>query len=279
MSGHDKSVTQSGNRIDRLFADRTRKRFIPFLTAGDPSLDLSFELVHALVEAGADLIELGVPYSDPLADGPTIQRASQRALAGKVTIFDVLRLTAQLRESGVIIPLVLFSYYNPVLQYGIEQFFADLAKHGADGIVIPDLPVEENEQAVAAARKHHLHLISLVAPTSESRIAKIGRQASGFVYCVSSLGVTGARDSLRTDLAQFVEKVKANTEVPAAVGFGISTPEQVREVASYADGVIVGSAIVQEIERNIALLTNPETKKAGIENIKTFVQRLSGALQ
>lgn len=279
MIGHDTRFVQSENRIDKLFADRTRKRFIPFLTAGDPTLELSFEIVHALVEGGADLIELGVPYSDPLADGPTIQRASQRALAEKVTICDVLQLVTRLRESGITVPIVLFSYYNPVLQYGIERFFADLAKHGADGIVIPDLPVEENEQAASAALQHQLHLISLVAPTSESRIAKIGQQASGFVYCVSSLGVTGARDSLRTDLAQFVEKVKANTTAPTAVGFGISTPEQVRQVASFTDGVIVGSAIVQEVERNIELLINPDTKNAGIENIKTFVQRLSCALQ
>lgn len=267
------------NRIDQLFADRTKKRFIPFVTAGDPSLDISFQIVQALVEAGSDLIELGVPYSDPLADGPTIQRASQRALDEKVTIHDVLQLVSRLRESGITVPLVLFTYYNPVLQYGIDRFFADLAKHGADGIVIPDLPVEENGPVVAAAKQHQLHLISLVAPTSDSRIAKIGEQATGFLYCVSSLGVTGARTSLRDDLAAFVARVQAHTSAPTAVGFGISTPEQVREVASFTDGVIVGSAIVQEIERNLPLLKDAQTVAEGLANIKNFVQRMTSALK
>lgn len=271
------SLTQ--NRIDILFSDRTKKRFIPFITAGDPSLDVSFQLVHALVEAGSDLIELGVPYSDPLADGPTIQRASQRALNGKITIVDVLAFVTRLRESGISTPIVLFTYYNPVLQYGIDRFFADLASCGADGIVIPDLPIEENGPAVAAAQINGLHIISLVAPTSENRIKTIGEQATGFLYCVSSLGVTGARTNLRHDLDQFVQKVKATTTAPTAVGFGISTPEQVREVAAYADGVIVGSAIVQEIERNLSLLTNDKTVKEGVEQIKTFVHRLASALQ
>ncbi|WP_204516821.1 tryptophan synthase subunit alpha [Brevibacillus fulvus] len=267
------------NRIDQLFADRSRKRFIPFITVGDPSLEVSFEIVKALVEAGSDLLELGVAYSDPLADGPTIQRASQRALANGVTIADVLAFVAKLRDAGINTPLVLFTYVNPVMQYGVERFFADLAKHGADGAVIPDLPAEENAEATAAAKKYGLHLISLVAPTSESRIKLIGEQASGFIYCVSSLGVTGARSQLRSDLAEFVQKVKASSGLPAAVGFGISTPEQVREVAAFSDGVIVGSAIVQQIERNLSLLAQPETKAEGMQHIKNFVQQLASGLQ
>jgi tryptophan synthase alpha chain len=267
------------NRIDRLFADRTKKRFIPYLTAGDPSLEVTARLIPALVEAGADLLELGVPYSDPLADGPTIQRASQRSLAAGTTIVDVLHLVGRMRERGIAIPLVLFSYYNPLLQYGLDRFFADLAACGADGIVIPDLPVEENREAMRAAKQHGMHLISLVAPTSEARIAMIGEQASGFLYCVSSLGVTGVRESLRADLGQFLQKVKASTQTPIAVGFGISTPEQVSLVAEHADGVVVGSAIVQEVERNLPLLTDPDSVEEGIEQIKRFVQRLSGALQ
>jgi tryptophan synthase alpha chain len=272
-------MNQLQNRIDRLFADRSRKRFIPFITIGDPSLETSFRLVRALVEAGADLIELGVPYSDPLADGPTIQRASQRALANGITIANALEFVSRLRASGIAIPLVLFSYYNPVLQIGVGRFFAELAASGADGIVIPDLPVEENGPAAEAAKQHGVHLISLVAPTSDARIQQIGRQASGFLYCVSSLGVTGARASLREDLADFLQRVKASTGVPTAVGFGISTPEQVKQVAPHTDGVIVGSAIVQEIERNLELLTDPEQISSGVENIKTFVQRLASALQ
>lgn len=272
-------MTQVSNRIDQLFADKSKKRFIPFLTIGDPSLEVSFHLVQAILEAGADLIELGVPYSDPLADGPTIQRASQRALAEKVTIRDVISLVGRLRQAGATAPLVLFTYFNPVLQYGLDKFFADLAKNGADGVIIPDLPIEENEQAVAIAKQHQLHVISLVAPTSDSRIAKIGQQAEGFLYCVSSLGVTGARTSLSNDLGQFLDKVKQQTKAPIAVGFGISTPEQVKSVAQHADAVIVGSAIVQEVERNVSLLREKGTASEGIANVKTFVQKLVSALQ
>jgi len=272
-------MIHTGNRIDQLFSDRRKTRFIPFITVGDPSVEISFRLVHALVEAGSDLIELGVPYSDPLADGPTIQRASKRALLNGVTLADVFRFVGRLRQSGITVPFVLFSYYNPVLQYGIDRFFADLAGCGADGIVIPDLPVEENRQVVAAAKRHGVHVISLVAPTSDARIRQIGSQAAGFLYCVSSLGVTGARDKLRDDLTGFLQKAKDSTKAPIAVGFGISTPEQVRELAPHADGVIVGSAIVQEVERNLELLTDEERILEGVAKIKTFVQRLARALQ
>ncbi|MGO0061021.1 tryptophan synthase subunit alpha [Brevibacillus fluminis] len=272
-------MSQATNRIDQLFADRSKKRFIPFLTIGDPSIELSFELVKEMIAAGADAIELGVPYSDPLADGPTIQRASQRALAGQVSIRDVILLVARLRQAGVEAPLILFTYVNPVLQYGLERFFADLAANGADGVIIPDLPIEENAEAVRLAKEHDLHVISLVAPTSDSRIAKIGQQAEGFLYCVSSLGVTGTRSSLRNDLDQFLGKVRESTNAPIAVGFGISTPEQVKDVAQHADAVIVGSAIVQEIERNLPLLKAEESLQEGIGNVKTFVQNLASALQ
>jgi len=272
-------MTATLNRIDRLFADRTRKRFIPFITVGDPTLEATYLLAHALVEAGADILELGIPYSDPLADGPTIQRASQRALANGVSIQDGLELVGRLRESGMEASLVLFTYVNPVLQYGIERFFADLAKYGADGVVIPDLPMEENGPAVEAAQKYGIHVISLVAPTSESRIQTIGEQATGFLYCVSSLGVTGARASLREDLADFLGRVKASTKIPTAVGFGISTPEQVKAVAPHADGVIVGSAIVLEIERHAEQLRDPEQSAEAVQKIKTFVHQLTGALQ
>ncbi|WP_134687424.1 tryptophan synthase subunit alpha [Brevibacillus migulae] len=267
------------NRIDQLFADRSKKRFIPFITIGDPSLAVSEELVIALAEAGADLIELGVAYSDPIADGPTIQRASQRALAAGVTMVDVMHLVSRVRQKGVTIPLVFFSYYNPVLQYGLDAFFHDLAACGADGIIIPDLPTEENEEASAAAKTNGVHLISLVAPTSNARISAIAQKASGFVYCVSSLGVTGVRDELPADLGQFLDRVKASTDKPIAVGFGISTPEQVRFTAKHADGVVVGSAIVREVEKNLALLTDPDKKAEGIGAVKRFVQQLTGALQ
>ncbi|MFD2371757.1 tryptophan synthase subunit alpha [Brevibacillus sp. GCM10020057] len=272
-------MTATVNRIDRLFADRSRKRFIPFITVGDPTLEATYQLAHALVEAGADILELGIPYSDPLADGPTIQRASQRALANGISIQDGLELVARLRSSGMETALVLFTYVNPVLQYGIGRFFADLAKYGADGVVIPDLPIEENGPAVAAAQKYGIHVISLVAPTSQSRIRTIGEQATGFLYCVSSLGVTGARASLRDDLADFLGRVKASTKAPTAVGFGISTPEQVRAVAPHTDGVIVGSAIVLEIERHAEQLKEPDQSAEAVAKIKTFVHQLASALQ
>lgn len=267
------------NRIDQVFADRSRKRFIPFITVGDPSLDATFKIAHALVEAGADIIELGIPYSDPLADGPTIQQASQRALKHGVAISDALQLVGKLRASGMGAGLVLFSYVNPVFQYGIERFFADLAASGADGVVIPDLPVEESGPAIEAAKKHGVHVISLVAPTSESRIKMIGEQATGFLYCVSSLGVTGARTELRSDLKDFLKRVKENTTAPTAVGFGISSPEQVRTLAPHADAVIVGSAIVREIERYEEQLQDPHQCDEAVEKIKNFVHQLSSALQ
>ncbi|WP_019122441.1 tryptophan synthase subunit alpha [Brevibacillus massiliensis] len=267
------------NRIDELFAEREKKRFIPFITTGDPSLGTSVRLIHALIEGGADLIELGVPYSDPLADGPVIQRASQRALQAGTTIQHVLEVIKELRDSGVTIPLVLFTYYNPVLQYGVGRLFERLAECGGDGIIIPDLPYEENQEALAAANQNGLHLISLVAPTSDQRIAMIGEQASGFLYCVSSLGVTGTRSGLNSNLVPFLKRVRSCTSVPLGVGFGISTPDQVREVARHAEGVIVGSAIVKEIERNLPLLEKPETVEEGIAKVKTFVQTLSSALK
>lgn len=267
------------NRIDQLFADRSKKRFIPFLSVGDPTLEISEQIIEAVIAAGADLIELGVAYSDPIADGPTIQRASQRALAAGVSITRVFELVSRLRLKGITTPLVFFSYYNPVLQYGIERFFAELSASGADGIIIPDLPIEENAEAVAAARKHGLHLISLIAPTSEARIENIAEQATGFIYCVASLGVTGVRNALSAGLSQFLEQVKSRTDKPIAVGFGISTPEQVKTVANYADGVVVGSAIVQEVERNLSQLLDPSTREEAIAQIKRFVQQLVSALQ
>ncbi|MGC5324574.1 tryptophan synthase subunit alpha [Brevibacillus sp. SYSU BS000544] len=269
----------SQNRIDQLFLDRTKKRFIPFITVGDPTLEISERIVEALVEAGADLIELGIPYSDPLADGPVIQRASGRALAAQVTLPKVLAFIKNLRNKGITTPFVLFSYYNPILQYGVERLFADLAEAGADGAVIPDLPYEENEEALAAAKRYGAHLISLVAPTSETRVAKISSKASGFIYCVSSLGVTGVRSEFHNNVLPFINQVRSHSEVPVAVGFGISTPEQVREFAGYADGVIVGSAIVQQVEANLPLLLDKATREEGLGKIKTFVQNLAGALK
>ncbi|QDX93826.1 tryptophan synthase subunit alpha [Brevibacterium sp. JNUCC-42] len=266
-------------RMEEMFADRSIKRFIPFITVGDPSLDVTFNLVHKLIEAGADIIELGVPYSDPLADGPIIQRASQRALAQGVKLKDAIVLGERLRASGVDIPLVIFTYCNPVMQYGVERFFADLQAYGLDGAIIPDLPFEESVAARASAKQHGIHLIQLIAPTSKERITMIGKEADGFLYCVSSLGVTGVRDNLPPELDDLLKNARENSSIPLAVGFGISSPEQVRAVASYADAVIVGSAIVREVEKNLEALSSKETRNSGLERVKKFVNSLTHELK
>jgi len=239
----------SPNRIDRLFADlraKKRKALVAYLVAGDPDLESTAQLVPALAEAGADLVELGVPFSDPLADGIVNQLGSQRALDSGTTLPKVLELVARLRREKCEIPLVLFTYYNPVFAYGREKFEKDAAKSGADGLLLLDLPPEEADRDLPPS--DHLRRIVLVAPTTpETRLQKITRNASGFVYYVSREGVTGMQKTLPTTLADRVALLKKITPLPVCVGFGISTPEQAREVARLADGVVVGSAIVDRI--------------------------------
>lgn len=235
--------------FDRL-KEQAEKAFIPFITLGDPSLEWTIQLVQDLERSGADILELGIPYSDPLADGPVIQQAALRALGQGVRITDAFETVKQAREAGVKIPLILFTYVNPVLQWGIEKFFADAKAVGADGVIIPDLPFEESGEALVAAKQYEIDLIPLVAPTSKQRIQSIVADATGFVYCVSSLGVTGTRNELSSGLQEFVESVRAVTNLPVAVGFGVSTPAQAAAIQNYADGVIVGSALV----RRVALL-------------------------
>lgn len=231
----------------RLRAEGQRA-LIPFVVAGDPDLDTTNEILQTLARAGADVIELGVPFSDPIADGPTNQRAAQRALANGVSLVDVLALIRKAR-AGVPQPVVLLSYYNPILQYGLRRFCADAVSAGVDGVVIPDLPPDESEELMAAARPGGLDTIFLLAPTStEERIRLVAQRATGFIYCVSLTGVTGARERLPEDLRDLVRRIKASTELPVCVGFGVSTPEQARQVAEIADGVIVGSALVALLE-------------------------------
>lgn len=221
--------------------------FIPFITVGDPNLEWTVRIAQELEKAGADMLELGIPYSDPLADGPVIQQAALRSLQQGTRITDAFDMVLTLREKGVAIPLILFTYVNPVLQWGIERFFAKARETGADGVIIPDLPYEESGEARFAAAKHGVDLIPLVAPTSKQRVEKIVSDASGFVYCVSSLGVTGTRANLSDELPKFVESVKSATTLPVAVGFGVSTAEQAAEIRAFADGVIVGSALIRRI--------------------------------
>lgn len=220
------------------------KAFIPFITCGDPSLEVTEQLVYALEEAGADLIELGIPFSDPTAEGPVIQAANVRALSGGVTTDKIFEMVEKIRKRTAI-PMVFMTYANVVFSYGTERFVKKAADIGMDGLILPDVPFEEKEEFDSVCRAHGLDLISLIAPTSHERIARIAREAEGFVYCVSSLGVTGMRSSITTDIGAMVKLVKAEKDIPCAVGFGISTPEQAKKMADQSDGAIVGSAIVK----------------------------------
>jgi|SRR5579884_1495218 len=241
-------------RIEQRFATLAkagRKAFIPYITAGDPTLDVTRELVFALDKAGADIIELGVPFSDPIADGPVIQRGTERALANHVGLRDVLKLATDIRKhSGI--PLLLFSYFNPLFNYGLERLANDCATCGIDGVLATDLTVEESAEYSEILAKAGLNTVFLVAPTSSpERMKKIAKASSGFLYAVSRTGVTGERQELDSELQTFLYTLRQHTSIPIAVGFGISQPEHVRAVWQLADGAVVGSAIVREIERHI----------------------------
>lgn len=228
-------------------AFRNGKAFIPFLTCGDPDLATTERLVYAMAEAGADLIELGIPFSDPTAEGPVIMAASERALRGGATTDKIFAMARKIREK-ISIPMVFMTYANVVYSYGTERFVKTAAEIGIDGLILPDVPFEEKEEFIGACRSYGLELISMIAPTSDDRIDRIAREAEGFLYCVSSLGVTGVRSRITTDLGAMIQRARAaNPQIPCAIGFGISTPEQAEEMAGCADGVIVGSAIVRMI--------------------------------
>lgn len=222
-----------------------RAALMPYFTLGYPTPAASLAVIESLAAAGADLIELGVPFSDPLADGPTIQRSTQVALEQGMTVSRCLEMVVQIRARGVRVPLMLMGYINPLLAYGVECYAAATAAAGADGLILPDLPVEEADEVEAACRKHGLALVYLVSPASPpERIARLAARTSGFLYLVSLTGVTGVRATLSADLADFVARVRAVAQTPLAVGFGISTPEQAQAVAALVDGVIIGSALV-----------------------------------
>jgi tryptophan synthase alpha chain len=220
------------------------KAFIPFLTCGDPNLDTTEQLIYAAQRGGADLIELGIPFSDPTAEGPVIQEGNLRALSGGVTTDKVFDLVRKVRKT-VTIPMVFMTYANVIFSYGAERFIGTAAEIGMQGMIVPDLPFEEKGEFDAICKAHDFALISMIAPTSHERIRKIAREAEGFVYCVSSLGVTGVRSQITTDISAMVQLVKAEKDIPCAVGFGISTPEQAQKMAAQSDGAIVGSAIVK----------------------------------
>jgi tryptophan synthase alpha chain len=234
------------SKISEAFANG--KAFIAFLTAGDPSREKTLEFILAIEEAGADLIEIGIPFSDPIAEGPVIQNANTRALSKEINTDDIFDLVADVREKSDI-PLAFLTYVNPVFYYGYEKFFKKCRKVGVNGIIIPDLPYEEKDEVVAIADKYDVDLISLIAPTSEDRIKMIAKEARGFIYLVSSMGVTGIRSKIKTNLEDIIHEIRKVNNVPVAVGFGINTPEQSKNISKIADGVIVGSAIVKIIEK------------------------------
>ena len=225
------------------------KAFIPFITCGDPTLDATMEIVRAAAENGADLIELGIPFSDPTAEGPVIQGANIRALRGGVTTDKIFDMVRRLRED-VTVPMVFMTYANVVFSYGAERFISTCADIGIDGLILPDLPYEEKDEFQPVCTKYGVDLISLIAPTSAARVGMISRDAEGFIYIVSSLGVTGTRNEISTDLSSIVSEIRKNTDIPCAIGFGISKPEQAADMAKLADGVIVGSAIIKLIEEH-----------------------------
>ena len=224
------------------------KAFIPFITCGDPLLEVTEQLVYAMEEAGADLIELGIPFSDPTAEGPVIQAANIRALSGGVTTDKVFDMVEKVRKNSSI-PMVFMTYANVVFSYGTERFVKRAAEVGMDGLILPDVPFEEKDEFDGICKEYGLDLISLIAPTSHERISMIAKEAQGFVYCVSSLGVTGMRSQITTDIGAMVELVKKAKDISCAVGFGISNPEQAKKMAGIADGAIVGSAIIKILEK------------------------------
>ncbi|MBP5185322.1 MAG: tryptophan synthase subunit alpha [Lachnospiraceae bacterium] len=244
------------------------KAFIPFFTCGDPDLETTAAAVRAAVAAGADLVELGIPFSDPTAEGPTIQGANLRALTGGVTTDKIFGLVRDLR-TDVSVPLVFMTYANVVFSYGAERFISTCSEIGIDGLILPDLPFEEKEEFLPLCRKYGVDLISLIAPTSANRIAMIAKEAEGFIYLVSSLGVTGTRSEITTDLASIVSVIRENTGVPCAIGFGISTPEQAAKMANLSDGAIVGSAIVKLFEKY---------GRSAPEHVGEFVKSMKAAI-
>ena len=234
------------NKIHQAFENG--KAFIPFITCGDPDLETTAAAVRAAVANGADLIELGIPFSDPTAEGPVIQGANIRALRGGIKTKHIFEFVRELRRD-VTVPMVFMTYANVVFSYGAEKFISTCAEVGIDGLILPDIPFEEREEFLPICRQYDVALISLIAPTSANRIGMIAKEAEGFIYLVSSLGVTGERSEIKTDLRSIVELIRANTDVPCAIGFGISTPEQAKQMASISDGAIVGSAIIRLLEK------------------------------
>lgn len=259
------------SRIARAF--QNNKAFIAFITGGDPDLETTERLVPAMAEAGADIIEIGIPFSDPVAEGAVIQEANERALKAGCTIDKLFAAVARIRRRTQV-PLLFMTYLNPVLAYGKEKFMRRCRECGIDGLIVPDMPYEERGELDGACKEYGIDLLSMIAPTSAERIKMIAADAKGFLYCVSSLGVTGVRERIETDLAALIDKARTVTTVPCAVGFGISTPKQAAGLAKIADGVIVGSAIVQLIAQFGRQSVEPVCEYVGI--MKRSISVMSG---
>ena len=249
-------------------AFKNGKAFIPFVTGGDPDLETTKKLLIAMEEAGADLIEIGLPFSDPVAEGVVIQEANERALRGGCTTDRLFDMVKEARET-VKVPMVFLTYVNPIFTYGKEKFMKRCVECGIQGLIVPDLPYEEKQEISGVCEAYGVDLISLIAPTSQERIAMIAREARGFLYVVSSMGVTGVRREIQTDIREMVEQVRKNTTIPCAVGFGISTPGQAAEMAAFSDGAIVGSAIVDLVARE---------GRDSVETVRTYVKKMKEAL-
>jgi tryptophan synthase alpha chain len=264
-------MSRISNKFKEL-KENNKKALITFLTSGDPNLDVTKEIVKEMEIKGADIIELGVPYSDPIAEGEVIQRANVRALDNKIKISDIMNMVYELRnDKDVKVPLVYLLYFNCIYKFGINKFLKECNRVGIDGLIIPDLPFEEQEEILGIANEYDIDIITLVTPTSKDRIEKIAKRAKGFLYCVSSLGITGERKKFETDFDEFFEYINKYSSIPNALGFGISTPKHIKMLKKYSDALIVGTAIVKMIE-------NSKTVEEKIENVGKYVKILKNAL-
>lgn len=262
------------NRIEMKFKDleeKNEKAMIPFITAGDPNFSLTEKLVYAMEKAGADIIELGIPYSDPIADGPVIQNSSLRSLKNGTKISKIMDKVSKIRENTDI-PLVYLVYYNCIFKYGMEKFISECKTSGIDGIIIPDLPIEEREDILKIADNYGVALIPLIAPTSKERIKKIVTHASGFIYCVSTTGVTGTRNSINTNMEEYMNIVSKYSKIPKAIGFGISNAKMAENLKKYCDGIIIGSAIVKKVDSG-------KDENKIISEVERFVREVKNVLK
>lgn len=261
------------NRIDLKFnslKEEKRKAMITFITAGDPNLETTEELVISMEKYGADIVELGIPYSDPLADGLVIQASSSRALANGARISRIMNSVKKIREKSNI-PLIYLVYFNSIFRYGIEKFMKESSEVGIDGLIIPDLPIEERKEIISIGGKYNIYLVPLVAPTSKDRIKKITENAKGFVYCISTSGVTGVRNDINTNMKEYMDSISQYTNLPKAIGFGISGPEMAEKFKPYCEGIIIGSAIVKKISER-------KSREETIESIGKFISDIKSIL-